>query len=529
MMPVDAHHAKRRARIALAVAGLVALAGCGGSPRAPGTIVIASGTDLEGMQPFTTTQNLARQVQRHLVLMPLVALDSTLAIVPRAATGWRWSPDGRTLTLALDTTLRWHDGTPFTGADAVVTLRLATDSAIGWARRRELAGLRRVVAPTADSLVLTFETPPGDVPPVLAELPLVPAHRAARWTADSVRTGAFAVAPIGLGPYRVEAREPGRRWVLRRVPRFPARLGGPGASERIVIAVVDEATTKVAGLVSGAVDLAGINPATAALVARDPTLRLVTYPTLYTNWLVFTAARPPFDDERVRRAVALSLDRRRIVDAGVGGYASPSAAWTADRARDTTAADTARADALLDAAGWRRGADGVRVRGGTRFEVTLLCAATADNAVEQLIQGDLRARGIVVRIATREAGALLVEARAPGRTHALLVTGVPGDAARGQLSALFDPAAAGGALDFGQARPASVGAALAAARRAGDAATRAAAWGAVFGALDAELPAVPVYHARGVQGATRRLRGVAIDLRGELATAARWTLDPTTP
>jgi peptide/nickel transport system substrate-binding protein len=509
----------------VAACAALVLSACGGAPRAEGAVVIASGTDLEGMQPLATVHPLSRQVQRHLVFTPLVALDSTLAIVPRAAVSWTWSEGGRVLTFAIDTSLRWHDGAPVTARDAAFTLALAADARTAWARRAELDGMAGEVVDDG-SFRVRFDRVPGEVPLVLTELPLLPAHRLAAVDPARLREDPFTLAPVGSGPYRVVRREAGRRWILERVTPFPARLGGPGAAPVLVIAVVDEATTKVAGLVSGALDLAGVNPATAALVERDPTLRLVTYPTLFTNWLVFTADRPPFDDVRVRRAVALALDRRRLVDGGIGGFATPSAAWTADAARDTTPADTARADSLLDAAGWRRGADGMRARDGRPFAVTLLCAATADNAVEQLLQGALRARGIAVTIATREPGAMLAAARDPRRAHELLVTGVPGDLARGQLALLFGPSGAGGALDFGGARPPTFGAALAAVRTAPDRAARDRAWAAAFAVLDSAVPATPLYHARGVQGASRRLEGVRIDLRGELATAPRWRLAP---
>jgi len=82
------------------------------------------------------------------------------------------------------------------------------------------------------------------------------------------------------------------------------------------------------------------------------------------------------DDARVRRAVARSIDRERIVQVALAGYGRPASspvppdsplAWHGGVQRDI-----ADADRLLDAAGWRRGADGVRVRDGKRFEVELL-------------------------------------------------------------------------------------------------------------------------------------------------------------
>ena len=507
---------------------VVLLVGCAGAPRSPETIVIASGTDLEGMQPLTTVHSLTRQVQRYLVFTPLVRLSATLTPEPWAARSWEWSASHTEVAFVVDTSLRWHDGAAVSAHDARFTLALARDARAGFARRGDLTAIDSVTTSNSDTLRVHFAAPQSELPLVFAELPLLPAHRLRTVAPGSLRSDPFTTAPIGSGPYRVVRREPGRRWILERVTTFPARMGGVASTRTLVIAVVDEATTKVAGLVSGALDIAGVNPATAALVQRDPTLRVLDYPTLFTNWLIFNPRCNVLRDVRVRQAIAKTLDRPRIVAAGVGGYGVPSATPSADWAHDTTRADTAAANALLDAAGWRRSAPGMRVRDGITLTLDMLTVGTGDNPVEQLMQADLRARGIVLRIATRDMGALLASARAQTGAYCAIYTGVAGDPARGQLSALFNPIAVGGALDFGAARPANLRDAFARARMAVDTAQRSAAWRQVLTILTDSMPATAVFHSRGVQGVSRRLQHLTIDLRGELFSAAQWTLTPTT-
>ena len=506
---------------------LVAMCGaCAGSPRTADTIVIASGTDLEGMQPLTTVHPLSRQVQRYLVFTPLVRLSEALDAVPWAASAWTWSADRRTLTFVLDTTLRWHDGVAVTAADARFTLDLARDSTTGYARRGDLAALDSVADSSRDRLRLHFARPQAGVPLVLAELPLLPQHRLRGVQGSALRRDAFTLAPIGSGPYRVVSRTADQRWVFERVTGFPVRMGGDAATKTLVIAVVDEATTKVAGLVSGALDMAGVNPATALLVQRDPTLRVLSYPTFFTNWLVFNPACDAVRDVRVRRAIAMAIDRQRIVKAGAGGFGVPSDAPAADLARDTTPVQGARADSLLDAAGWRRSGSGIRTRNDVPLVLPMLSVGSGDNPVEQLLQADLRTHGIDLRITTRDYGALLASARRSGGNHCAIYTGVAGDASRSQLAALFDPASAGSALDFGARRPADLAPVFARMRTLTDTAARSAAWRDVRRILADSVPATPVFHSRGVQGVSRRLQHVVMDLRGELYSAARWTLSP---
>jgi len=185
------------------------------------------------------------------------------------------------------------------------------------------------------------------------------------------------------------------------------------------------------------------------------------------------------------------------------------------------------ADSLLDAAGWRRGSDGARRKGNRPLAAELLTVGSGDNAVEQLVQADLAARGFAIEIRQLEMGAFLARARGAGRAWDLLYTGIPGDLGAGQLAAMFDSRQAGGALDYAGFHTARLDTLFARTGSAADASGRRAAWHAVQQELARELPVTWVYHARGVQGVSRRLRNVTMDLRGELPTIARWTLaDP---
>ena len=468
-------------------------------------------------------------MQRHALFVTLARWDDSLRAEPWAAREWRWSPDRRTLTFALQPGLRWHDGRPLGARDVAFTLDAARDPATGFARYADLATVAAVEAPDDSTLVVRFTVPPAAFPAILCELPILPAHLLARVPRRAMRQAAFNLAPVGAGPFRFVERRAGQRWVFERNDGFPAALGGPPRLRRLVIAVVDEATTKFAGLVSGELDLAGISPTSASLVAQDPSLRVLEYPILLANALVFNVTRAPFDDARVRRAVSLAIDRGRIIDAALAGYAVPASGPVPAENPLALAApaehDTLRADSLLDAAGWRRGPDGARARAGRPLSVELLTVGSADNAVEQLVQADLAARGIRASIRQLEMGSFLSRARATPKQFDLLVTGIPGDLSLAYLAGMYDSRLAGGALDYGGYHTARLDALLQAAREAGDPAAQRDAWHAVQRELARELPAAWLYHSRGVQGASRRLTGVTMDLRGELVTVAEWGLE----
>ena len=505
---------------------LIAISACTASSF-PDTVVFASGADLESANPLVTIHPLARQVQRHALFVTLTRLDSSLVPQPYLARHWDWSPDRRRLTMHLFPSLRWHDGTPTTARDVAFTIEAARDPATGFPRAADLAVIDSVRVDNDSTVEILLRSAPPGLPPILSELPIVPAHLLKDVPRSAFRRQAFATAPTGNGPFRFVRRDAGRRWIFDRVGDFPDTLGGPARVRRLVIAVVDEATTKFAGLASGDLHVAGIAPTMATLVNSDPALRVLDYPVSFATVIVFNSARPPFDDPRVRRAVDALINRQRVIDVALAGYGAPadgpvsaSHPWFSTVSRPSAA----QADSLLDAAGWRTTGNGPRRRGAEDLRFTLLSVGSGDNAIEQLIQADLRTHGITVEIRQLELGAFLALARQSPKQFDALYTGVSGDLSLSHLASMFDSRLAGGALDYAGFHTTELDALFARVVRAGTEEDLATAWQSVQTTLAREVPVSWIYHARGVQGLSRRLQQVRMDLRGEMATLVEWRL-----
>lgn len=498
----------------------------------PDTVVFASGADLESANPLVTIHPLARQVQRHALFVTLTRLDSSLVPQPYLARRWQWSNDRKSLTMHLFPSLRWHDGKPTTARDVAFTINAARDPATGFPRAADLALIDSVRVANDSTIEIALRSAPPALPPILSELPIVPEHLLKDVPRASFRRQAFATAPTGNGPFRFVRRDAGRRWLFDRVEDFPDTLGGPPRVRRLVIAVVDEATTKFAGLASGDLHVAGIAPTMASLVNRDPALRVLDYPVSFATAIVFNSSRAPFDDVRVRRAVDAIINRQRVIDVALAGYGSPaegpvsaSHPWFTAVARPTAA----QADSLLDAAGWRFEASapsgsGPRRRGSEELRFTLLSVGSGDNAIEQLIQADLRSHGITVEIRQLELGAFLALARQSSKQFDALYTGVSGDLSLSHLVSMFDSRLTGGALDFAGFHTEQLDSLFARGARAGSEQELATSWHAVQQTLARDTPVSWIYHARGVQGLSRRLQQVRMDLRGEMATLVEWRL-----
>jgi len=518
-----------RTRRGASIAALALAASCLAPPRPADVVVFASGTDLESANPLVTIHPLSRQIQRHVLFVTLVRFDSVLAMQPYFARRWSWNADRSALALTLDSHLRWHDGTPTTATDVQFTLLRARDRRTGYPRASDLASIDTVLATSDTMVVVRFRSKQRDVPSIFAELAIVPRHLLQAIEPADMRRAAFSTAPTGNGPFRFVKRVAGQRWEFVRNDSFPAAMGGPPRIRELVVAVVDEPTTKFAGLAAGELDFAGISASMAGLARRDPTMVVRDYPVLFTTGIVFNSHRAPFDDVRVRRAVSLSLDRIRIIAAALAGFGTvasgpvpPEIPLALDD--DLPVHNSAMADALLDSAGWKLGADGWRAR-GRPLEFELLTVGSGDNAVEQLVQADLAARGIRMRVRQMELGAFLARARATTKDFDALITGIPGDLSLSYLSAMFESAQRGGALDYAGYSSTKLDALFARARLAPTPRELRSAWLDVQRQLAREAPVAWIYHARGLQGVSARMRGVRFDLRGELATISQWTTD----
>lgn len=511
------------------VSTVLAAASCF-SPQRPSDVAIyASGTDLESGNPLVTVHSLSRQIQRYALFVTLAQYDSLLHPVPYAARAWDWSTDRRTLMLHLVPGIRWHDGQLTTARDVAFTIDAARDPATGFWRAADLANVDTVTARDDSTARIQFRDPQPAFPLVLCELPILPAHLLSAVPHGGMRRAAFNLNPVGNGPFRFVDRRAGARWTFRRNEDFPRALGGPPRLAGLVVTVVDEPTTKFAGLASGDLDVAGIAPTMASLARRDPSMRVVDYPILFTTGLAFNVSKPPFDDARLRRAISLSIDRRRIVDAALAGYGTPASGPVPPESplalRGSTERDTATADSLFDAAGWKRqqrAQGGVRIKAGKPFELELLTVGSGDNALEQLVQADLGLRGVRVSIRQVELGTFLTMARAEHKTFDVLVAGVPGDVSLSFLTSMFETRQRGSALDYTGFHSAALDTLFAHARAAPTDTMRVAVWRAVQRLLDEQQPVAWIYHSRGLQGVSARLRNVRMDLRGELASLVGW-------
>jgi len=369
--------------LALALAlGLVACANGGGTARnAPrDTVRMMIGTDPPGLNPlvFDNAQvsYLAPLIHGYLLrtdgagrLIPDLA-----TVVPSRANGGI-SADGRTVTYHLRRGVRWHDGAPFDAKDVVFSFAAAMNPHNAVPDR---TGFDRVAAVHAlDPFTVRVRLTHAFSPFVAScftlgandPYALLPAHLLAG--KHDINRDAYNAAPVGVGPYKLVAWERGSRIVLAADPHY---FRGAPAIARIEIAIVPDPNTQATLWKTGAVDFVigrvQLGRTFLDALRSRPDAHVVLQPHYEFDFVLLNLAHPPLDDARVRRALAMGIDRKRIMrdlDGDLWLDAETDrlpGQFAYDAAIVQPQYDAAAAAALLDAAGWRMQPDGTRHKNG---------------------------------------------------------------------------------------------------------------------------------------------------------------------
>ena len=373
-----------------------------------GTLVIGLDQEPPTLDPHASPSAVTYQIIAS-VTENLLYRTPDGKLVPWLAQSWTASRDRRSITFKLRRDVRFHDGTPF-NADAVKFNfdRIVDPKFKAGGARAALAGYIGSKVLDKYTVQVSFETPHAPFLNAAAEgvLSMV-SPKAVTGTGDLVHT-----RPVGTGPFQIteyvakDHATMARNAAYARKPPWSDR-SGPALLDTVVWKFIPEAGTRVTTLESGETQGIYLIPAQSLpRLEKDTSLRVekTPWPGVPRIWLL-NVTKPPFDDVRVRRAVNYAVDREAFlatVYKGTGLRAiGPLTAMMLDdpSLRQAYPHDAARAQALLDEAGWRPGSDGVRAKAGQRFEIVL-------NSIDygggdpygQLIQASLREVGIEVKI-----------------------------------------------------------------------------------------------------------------------------------
>ena len=350
----------------------------------------------------------------------------TTEIVPCLAESWSSSPDGLEWTFRLRKGVKFHDGTALDPAAVVFTMQRLLDekNPLRPEDKVPYASFYRgivasVEAEGADAVVFRLSRPYA---PFLANMAMFAASVVSPKAVREKGAKAFGKSPVGTGPFRFESWSQGEKKIV--LARSPSYWRGPADVEKVVFRTIPDNNARLTALRSGDINwMDGMPFEEIERCRKDPRLKVWSGTGSNVLYLAMNVERKPLDDVRVRRAVSLAIDRRKLVDALYYGsgvpavHPMPPGTPGYDGSTPLPAADPAGAKALLAGAGFPDG-----------FDTDLFAMPNPRPyvpnplKVAEVLKADLEAAGIRAAIKTPGDFTLYREALSNGR-HSLGILG----------------------------------------------------------------------------------------------------------
>jgi peptide/nickel transport system substrate-binding protein len=317
------------------------------------------------------------------------------------------SRDGRTIVYHLRRGVRWQDGAPFDARDVIFTWHVVMNPANNVLTREGYDDITSMTAPDPYTVRVTLRTPYAPAiatffGPSLQPFVILPQHLLAGL--PDINHAAYNNKPIGTGPFEVVEYDPGTKVVLKPNPGY--WRAAPHLSE-VDFPLVGDPNTRVVMMRTGEADLY-YDPGEAEVN------QLADIPGVHVNSLTFNEfwyityneTHPPLDDIRVRRAIAMAVDRDYIARVALQGHVSPAEtdqpafSWAFDPNAHEPPFDVAAAGRQLDAAGWTLGPGGIRTKNGKQLSLVLVSGSAWGDAhrFAPIFEAEMTKLGIGVTI-----------------------------------------------------------------------------------------------------------------------------------
>jgi peptide/nickel transport system substrate-binding protein len=316
---------------------------------------------------------------QRLVYNGLTDYNATSELIPGLARSWTVSDEGDVFTFRLTPGILFHDGKELTSEDVRFTYEMVVDAKAGSPMSSYLQNLKAVETPDKQTVVLRFTGANLLMMPLMSPLGIVPKHLWGSAAADP-RKSPLMTAPVGTGPFKL------KEWQRSDHLTFEANRGyfrkGRPYVDQVIFKVVPDAATGVQAFRNGELDavisqgMPGGLPYALVRQLMDAKPANLVFNEFVQNFnqnLYVNCAAAPFDNAKVRRALAHAINKELIVKALLQGFGRvqdsvlgnlPGLKWAHDPTIKSEYSP-AKANQLLDEAGFPR-------KGGTRFAVTIL-------------------------------------------------------------------------------------------------------------------------------------------------------------
>ncbi|HXF20123.1 MAG TPA: peptide ABC transporter substrate-binding protein, partial [Streptosporangiaceae bacterium] len=416
---------RRAGRTALLAAAATAIclvaAACGGSNSAGGVkeggvYRLGSNSSIDSLNPFVAFQGDAYVTFEYIYPM-LVQYNPQLQFVPDFATSWSESSGGKVWTFHTHPGAKWSDGKPLTAADAAWTYQTilkyqdgATANSAGY-----VAHMKSATAPNATTLVLTYKRPVANVLSQVQQVPILPEHVWAKYATGNGKalTRFQNNAPIvSGGPFVLTKYTPKQIALFKRNPTF---YGTKPHIDGLGLQFFQTTDAMITALKSHQLDGVETVPPTSVTTLKGAHFVVPSSPGVQFDDFIINdnpqqeASHRELVNPLVRQAFDAAINRQAIVSTSLLGHGKPGSSiippatghWY-DPAIKPTPFSLARANQLLDQAGYKMGPNGVRIANGHPMSYQVIMPTDIQNSYGQrsfqIIQPDFKKIGVQLNL-----------------------------------------------------------------------------------------------------------------------------------
>jgi peptide/nickel transport system substrate-binding protein len=269
-----------------------------------------------GLDPTTAAAAAIGEVVHMSVLEGLTKINMDGKISPLLADSWSTDPDGKVYTFKLKKGVKFHDGEPFSAADVKFSFeRAKAPGSTNKAKKAVFDNISRIDTPDPATVLVVLNNADGNFLFRMGE------NTAVILSPKSAPT--TATQPIGTGPFKFESWAKGASITLVKNEQF--RDPGSIKMKKVTFRFINDPAAQVAALLAGDIDAMPRFGALESLkqFQSDPRFTVAVGGTEGKTIMTINNKKKPFDDVRVRRALAAAIDRKAIIDGAQEGFGTP--------------------------------------------------------------------------------------------------------------------------------------------------------------------------------------------------------------
>ncbi|HEX6704420.1 MAG TPA: ABC transporter substrate-binding protein [Albitalea sp.] len=307
---------KTLSRIAAALAIAALAAGAAAQARKDSVVLGMVLEPAPGLDPTTASAAAIGEVVHYNVLEGLTRVNMDGSVAPLLAESWTIDPDGKVYTFKLRRGVKFHDGEAFDASDVKFSFeRAKAEGSTNKAKKAVFDNISRIDTPDPSTVILVLNNPDGNFLFRMGENTTV--------ILDPKSAATTATKPIGTGPFRFESWAKGSAITLVKWDGY--RNASAVRMKKATIRFISDPAAQVAAMLAGDVDAFPRFQAPQSLgqFQQDPRFTVVIGGTEGKTIVSINNKKKPFDDLRVRRAIAAAIDRKAIIDGAQEGHGAP--------------------------------------------------------------------------------------------------------------------------------------------------------------------------------------------------------------